>query len=139
MLRVPLACCAEIVRVVAPPAPAMTPAPRSALNHWSVTVWAVWNRTSLVIVTVAVADAPPSTSCVTALPFESVSVKLHAGASTVFVTLASAPLPIPFTARTSKVYSVPDVRPVTVWLVVLAPLPVMLSQVVAAGTDVPAA
>ena len=97
------------------------------------------NRTLLVIVTLAVADAPPSTSCVTALPPESVSVNSQVGASTVFVTLAAAPLPSPFTARTSKVYSVPDVRPVTVWLVVLAPLPVMLSQVVAAGTDMPAA
>ena len=70
--------------------------------------------TLLVIFTVAVAGSPPSVSSVTGSPFESVSVNAHTGASTVFVTLASAPLPIPFTARTSKVYSVPAVSPVTV-------------------------
>ena len=79
MLRVPLACCARIVRLVAPPAPAMTPTPRSPLNHWSVTVWSVWNRTVFVIRTVTVADAPPSMSSVTLLPFESRSVKRHSG------------------------------------------------------------
>ncbi len=43
-------------------------------------------------------------------------------------SLESAALPTLFTARTWKVYSVPFVRPVTVWLAVVAPLPEMSSQ-----------
>ena len=44
----------------------------------------------------------------------------------------------PFTARTSNVYSVPSVSPVTVWLVVVGPLPSMSSHIVDAETDGPA-
>ena len=125
--------------VSVPPVPWISPVLIWEPPHSSVTVWSVPKVTPLVIDTVAVAESPPSVSSVTASPFESVSVNSHTGASTVSVTLASTPLPILFTALTSKVYSVPVVSPVTVWLVVLAPLPVMSSQVVAAGTDVPAA
>ena len=57
----------------------------------------------------------------------------------VAVTLPEALLlPRAFTARISKAYPVALVRPVTVWLVVPAPLPSMSAQVAVAGTVEPA-
>ena len=50
----------------------------------------------------------------------------------------AGPGPPAFTARISKAYWVPLVRPVTMWLVVPAPLPAMSPQVAVAGTVVPA-
>ena len=130
MTRVPLDWPGGIVMALAPPAPWIGLAASSARpSHSSVTVCAVVNVTPLVIRTVTVADAPPSTSSVTALPFESVIVSSHAGVAVVRMTVASAPLPMPFTARTSKVYSLPLVSSVKVWVVVVALLPSMSAKV----------
>ena len=129
MTKVPLDWPGGIVMALAPPAPWIGLAVSSARpSHSSVTVCAVPNVTPLVIRTVAVADAPPSVSCVTAFPL-SVSVSNHVGVAVVCVTVAGAPLPMPFTARTSKVYCVPAVSPVTVWVVVSASLFRMSAQV----------
>ena len=78
--------------VVAPPAPTINPAVISKIPHFSVTVWAVLNRTLLVIDTVAVAGSPPSVSSVTGSPFEPVSVKLHAATSSSTTVMTISPL-----------------------------------------------
>ena len=49
-------------------------------------------------------------------------------ASGVAETVAEAPAPVEFSARSSKLWAVPFVRPVTVWEVVFAPLPEMSAQ-----------
>ena len=127
--RLPLACSAEMVMAVAPPAPTTDPNVRSTVPHCNCTVWSVPNRTLLVIDTVAVAASPPSVSSVTLLLDESRSVKLHAGVAVVSVTDAAVPSPCPFSARTSNVYWVPGLRPVTVWLIVDVALPAIAAKV----------
>ena len=60
------------------------------------------------------------------MPLSPVAVSVGAGgnASGVAVAVSEAgPLPVAFTARTRKLYSVPFASPVTVWAVVEAPLP----------------
>ena len=54
------------------------------------------------------------------------------GRRVVAVTVAASPLTEALTARTAKVYSVPFSRPVTVYAVVVAPLPVMSVKLVPA-------
>ena len=110
--------------------------------HSIFTVWSVLNVKPLAIDTVAVAASPPSVSCVTAAPLESVSVSSHSSALVVRLSLAFAPGPIPFTARTSKVYCVPGSSPVTSMPLSFWPpgaLSAMSIQVVVEGTELPAA
>ena len=80
MVRLPLAWPTAMLMAVALPAPTTYLPVRLASPHASVTVWALAKVTPLVIVAVAVIDAPPSVS--TGSPFWSVSaaatVKLHA-------------------------------------------------------------
>ena len=111
--RLPLDPPMGMVMVVTSFAPRITPELRSRPRS-SVTVWSAPKRTLLVIDTVAVAASPPSVSSVTSLLDASRSVKRQSGAGVVSGMEAfSPPPPMPFTARTSKVYSVPESRPST--------------------------
>ena len=142
MTRLPLAPSAGMVMSVAAPAPRISPTVISNPPHSILTVWSAPNRTLLVIDTVAVAESPPSVSSVTSLLDESRSVKLQVGVGVVRVTLAAGPGLIPFTARTSKVYSVSASSPVTLKSVSFGwpgALLGMSTHVVAAGTEVPSA
>ena len=134
---------AVMVMVVAPPSPTINPAVISRVPHISVTVCSVLNLTLLVIDTVAVAASPPSVSSVTLVLDESRSVKLQFGVRVVRgMEAVSPPPPMPFTARTSKVYWVPGSRPSTTYpfeFCSVGALSGMSVQPVVPGTEVPSA
>ena len=89
---VPFDCPAVMVMVALPLAPWMSPLVISWPPHSRVIVWSVSNRTLLVIETLAVAEAPPSVSSVTALPLEPVRVSLHSATSSSTTVMTSSPL-----------------------------------------------
>ena len=70
----------------------MSPLVISWPPHSRVIVWSVSNRTLLVIETLAVAEAPPSVSSVTALPLEPVRVSLHSATSSSTTVMTVSPL-----------------------------------------------
>ena len=89
---VPFDCPAVMVMVALPPAPWMSPLVISWPPHSRVIVWSVSNRTLLVIETLAVAEAPPSVSSVTALPLEPVRVSPHSATSSSTTVMTISPL-----------------------------------------------